>query len=67
MRVAAGACGVAVPGLALYAAYAFEIEAARRHTIQPTGRIGPGRAALTEDFSDEIAGVEHDAGVRRQL
>jgi succinate-acetate transporter protein len=66
-RVAAGVSGLVVAGLALYAAFAYEIEAAQRRTVLPTGRVGPGRAALARDFAEEMAGIEHDPGVRRQL
>lgn len=66
-RVAAGVCGLVVAGIALYAAFAYEIEAAKRRTVLPTGRLGPGRKALTGSLADEVADVEHEPGVRRQL
>jgi hypothetical protein len=33
----------------------------------PTGRVGSGKAALAGDFADEVAGIEHEPGVRQEL
>ena len=53
--------------VALYAGLAFELEDSRRFTVLPTFRRGAGREALTENLSDELAGVHHEAGVRQKL
>jgi uncharacterized protein len=53
--------------LALYAATAFEVEDTQRRPVFPVGRRGAGRRALTGGIADELAGVQHEAGVREQL
>lgn len=53
--------------VALYAAMAFEVEDTRRRTILPVGRRGAGRRALTGGVGDDLAHVQHEAGVREQL
>jgi len=52
---------------ALYAGVAFELEDSRGATVLPTLRRTPGRAALAGSLADEIAGLQHEAGVRRTL
>jgi hypothetical protein len=66
-RIAAGIAGLCLSLLALYAAFAFEIEGVAKRTILPTGRHGRGREALAGSFAEEIAQVQHEAGVRQQL
>lgn len=66
-RVAAGACGIALAVLAVYAALAFEAESVSGRTVLPTGRRGSGRLAMAGTLSDQLAGIEHESGVRRQL
>jgi uncharacterized protein len=51
----------------LYAGLSLLLEDARRRTILPTLRRGPMRQAITGTFSDQLANVEHEAGVRRYL
>ncbi len=63
---AAGVCGLALGVVALFAAMAFELEAAQ-HPLLPTGRRGAGREALDDDFVDQTRSVAAEAGVRRQL
>jgi uncharacterized protein len=53
--------------LALYAAFAFEIEDTRRHTVLPTGRHDAGLAAMNGTLQDNLNRVVHEAGVREQL
>jgi uncharacterized protein len=64
---AAGIVGLALLAIALYAALALAIEDARGATALPVGRRGAGEDALSEGLEAQIAGIEHAAGVRRQL
>lgn len=64
---AAGFVGLLLAALALYAAAAFEMEDVRRRTVLPLWRRGLGERALQGDLSAQIAGVQHEAGVREQL
>jgi uncharacterized protein len=64
---AAGWLGLAVCVVALYSAFAFELEDTRHHTVLPVLRWGSGRRAMDGSLPDEVHGVQHEAGVRRQL
>ncbi len=64
---AAGWVGLLLAAAALYAAFAFEIEAARHHTILPLLRRGAGRAAVHASLDDQIQDLPHEPGIRRQL
>lgn len=64
---AAGWLGLAVCAVALYNAFAFELEDTRHHTVLPVLRWGSGRRALDGSLPDEARNVEHEAGVREQL
>ena len=64
---AAGWLGLAVCVVALYNAFAFEIEDTRHHTVLPVLRWGSGRRALDGSLPDEVLDVEQEAGVREQL
>jgi hypothetical protein len=48
-------------------AWAAQLEDLTDRTVVPTGRRGLGRAALSRPYADQVRGVEHEAGVRRQL
>lgn len=63
----AGLIGLALCALALYAALAMALEDARRHTVLPLLRRGPGRASMEGPLGDQTIGLEHEAGVRDQL
>jgi hypothetical protein len=52
---------------ALYAAAGFELEDAKRRTVLPLLRRGPGRRALHGSVADQLDGVAHEAGAREQL
>jgi succinate-acetate transporter protein len=67
LRHAAGVVGVALAGLALYAAASLALEDLRGRTVLPTGRRGSGRAALRQDLAAQAADVAGEAGVRREL
>jgi succinate-acetate transporter protein len=64
---ASGWAGLAVCAVALYAAFAFELEDTRHHTILPVLRWGSGRRAMDGNVPAELRGVAHEAGVREQL
>lgn len=66
-ETAAGAVGVALGALALYASLAFEIEDQRRKTVLPTFRRGPGEQAMTGDLAHQVDKAHNEAGVRKQL
>ncbi len=63
----AGIMGLALLAIALYAALALELEDVRRRTVLPVLRVGMGREALRGTPAQQVAGVEHEAGVREQL
>jgi uncharacterized protein len=64
---AAGVIGLMLCAVALYAALALAIEDAWRRTVLPLGRRGAGAAALDGGPESQLAGLEHEAGVREQL
>jgi uncharacterized protein len=63
----AGVVGLVLCALALYAALAMALEDAARRTALPTGRSGAGSQSLSAGLGAQVAGVEHEAGVREQL
>ena len=66
-ETAAGVLGVVLGVVALYAAMAFELEDVHQRAVLPTGRRGPAKRAMLADLGEQVAGVQHEAGVRRQL
>lgn len=66
-ETAAGAVGVGLGALALYAALAFEVEDQRRATLLPTFRTGSGEEAMTADLAGQVDRAHNEAGVRKQL
>lgn len=66
-RLAAGACGLLLAALAVYAALAFELESTHHKTVLPTGRRGRGLQALTASFGSQFDDIEHESGVRQEL
>jgi hypothetical protein len=63
----AGVVGLVLGALALYAALAYELEDTRSQTVLPTWRRGEALQAFTGTLAEQTTGVEHEAGVRRQL
>lgn len=59
--------GIGLCVLALYAAFAFEIEDSCRRTVLPVGRRGEGKRTLEGSVAEEIDKVQREAGVREQL
>lgn len=66
-ETAAGAVGVLLAVVAVYAALAFEIEDQRRMTVFPTFRRGLGEVAMTGDLAEQVNRAHNEAGVRKQL
>lgn len=64
---AAGALGLAVAAIAAYAVVALELEDAQDRQVLPTFRREQARRALEGNEASQLEGVEHEAGVRRQL
>ena len=64
---ASGWVGLALCLVALYNAFAFEIEDTRHRTVLPVLRWGTGRTALDGSEPAQVEDVEHEAGVREQL
>lgn len=66
-ETAAGAVGIALGVLALYAALAFEIEDQRRRTVLPTLRRKAGKKAMTAGLAQQVDQAHNEAGVRKVL
>jgi uncharacterized protein len=64
---AAGIVGLILLAIALYAALALALEDARGASVLPVGRRADGADALSDGLDAQLRGVEHAAGVRRQL
>jgi uncharacterized protein len=64
---AAGITGLVLAVVALYAAFAFELEDVRHRTVLPVGRRAAGSDVMTGGPADELQEVVHEAGVREQL
>jgi hypothetical protein len=58
---------VPVTVVPLHAAWATELEETTETGLTATGRRGPGRIATSAAYPTQVVGVEHEAGVRRQL
>jgi succinate-acetate transporter protein len=63
----AGILGLILLAVALYAALALALEDVRGATVLPVGRRDGAAAALSGGLEAQVAGIEHAAGVRRQL
>ena len=63
----AGALGLFLAVLALYAALAFELEDARRTTVLSVLRRGLSAEAMRPSLPAQVRRVENEAGVREQL
>ena len=64
---AAGVVGLILGALALYAAYAAEYEDVLKRPLLTLGRRGKGELAVKGTYSQQIAEVAHEPGVRQQL
>lgn len=63
----AGVIGLALTGVAIYAAYAAEFEDVLKRPVLPLGRRGRGEVAVKGTYAQQIANVAHEPGVRQQL
>jgi len=63
----AGVIGLVLCAFSLYAALAMALEDAQRQTVLPLLRRRGGRDAFAQDFERQLAQLEHEAGVRKQL
>jgi uncharacterized protein len=66
-KSAAGAEGLVLGALAVYAALAVLLEDATGRMVLPLGKRGKGLLASVGGLDDQVAEVEHEAGVRQQL
>lgn len=66
-RDVGGVVGLAVVAAAGYTMLALALEDAEDRTVLPVGRRGRGLEALHAPFDAQLDGVEHEAGVRKQL
>jgi len=66
-KQAAGWVGLALGVLAVYAAWATQLEDVLGRSVLPTARRAKGRAAIEGTLTDQVADVHHEAGVRHQL
>jgi uncharacterized protein len=63
----AGVIGLILFGLAMYAAWAANLEDALGRTVLPIGRRGKGRLAVTGSLLEQTRDVVTEPGVREQL
>jgi succinate-acetate transporter protein len=63
----AGVVGLILFGLAVYAAWASELEGALRRPVLPLGRRGAGQIAISGSLLEQTASVANEPGVRQQL
>src|SRR5215212_2679258 len=64
LQYAAAIVGLALLAIAFYAALALAIEDVRRKTVLPVLRVGAGKVSIEGGATDQVEGVEHEAGVR---
>jgi uncharacterized protein len=64
---AAGVVGLILFALAVYAAFAAELEDAQGVTILPLGRRMKGRLALDGSLPEQLKQAPNETGVREQL
>ncbi|MEU3554314.1 GPR1/FUN34/YaaH family transporter [Streptomyces fragilis] len=63
----AGAVGLVLTAVAVYASFALVLEDQRQRPVLPTWRRGKGAAVLTGDWQSQTEHVTGEAGVRRHL
>lgn len=63
----AGVIGLVLAAFAIYAAYAAELEDVLKTPVLPLGRRGRGESAISGTYTEQIANVAHEPGVRQQL
>jgi uncharacterized protein len=66
-KVSSGIVGLVLFALAMYAAWASELEDAAGRPVLPLGRRDKGRVALQGSLLEQVSDVVHEPGVRQQL
>lgn len=66
-KTAAGWAGIALGVVAVYAAFALELEGAKRKTILPVGRSGLAKAAVRGEGALDADEIAREPGVRPRL
>ena len=66
-KTASGVLGLLLTLLAVYAAWAAELEDATGNTVLPTGRHGKGLVVLHGSLFEQVKDVSGEAGVRARL
>jgi succinate-acetate transporter protein len=66
-KMSSGIVGLALFVLAMYAAWASELEDATGRTVLPLGRRSKGSVALHGSLLEQVSEVVHEPGVRQQL
>jgi succinate-acetate transporter protein len=64
---AAGVIGLVLAAVAIYAAYAAELEDVLKRSVLPLGRRSNGELAVKGTYAQQIANVANEPGVRQQL
>jgi uncharacterized protein len=67
LQHAAGVVGLVLGGLCAYGIVALLMEDLPRRTVLPIGRSGRAEASMDGAFAEQLEGLRHEAGVRRQL
>jgi succinate-acetate transporter protein len=67
LEEAAGLVGLVLFIIAIYVAWASELEDATGRTVLPVGRRGKGRAALQATLPEQIEGLPTEPGIRSSL
>jgi succinate-acetate transporter protein len=67
LRDVTGVVGFVVAGVALYAALALELEGSTQRAVLPTFRRTQSSMALVARLGEQVAELEHEAGVRKNL
>lgn len=67
VRLASGAVGCLLAAVAVYAAWALELEGLEHRTVLPTFRRGRGARALDPDLAEQVRMVAATPGVRNEL
>jgi succinate-acetate transporter protein len=66
-KVGSAVGGLGLFALAMYAAWASELEDATGRTVLPLGRRGKGGVAVQGSLLEQVSEVVHEPGVRQQL
>jgi succinate-acetate transporter protein len=67
VREGTGVVGILVAAAALYSALALELEGSTQRTVLPTFRRVQSAMALNAPLEEQVARLEHEAGVRKNL